>query len=75
MYIHNERTITVKKIRNRLKNDEDIKVSYEINKILQWLLKNKYIVKLKSNSKSPNRYKILDNFNDRKKELEIFYKK
>lgn len=75
MYIHNERTLSVKKIRKRLENNKDSKVSYEINKILQWLLKNKYIIKLKSLSKSPNRYKILDNFNERKKELELFYKK
>ena len=75
MYINNERTIYVKKIRGRLKDNKDSKVSYEINKILQWLLKNKYIIKLKTFSKSPNRYKIIDNFNERKKELELFYKK
>ena len=75
MYIHNELTISVKKIKNRLKLPDDRKISIEINQIFQWLLKNKYITKFEKQSKSPNKYKILENILKNKKELEIFYKK
>ncbi|TFF89519.1 MAG: hypothetical protein EU549_00335 [Promethearchaeota archaeon] len=74
MYTKNEYTISVKKIRNRLDNKEQSKVSYEINKVLQWLLKRNYINKIKSETKAPNKYKITKKIIDNKKELELFYK-
>ncbi|MBD3229626.1 MAG: hypothetical protein GF329_15705 [Candidatus Lokiarchaeota archaeon] len=74
MYINNEYTISVKKIRNRLTPGEIKKLSYEVNEVLQWLLKENYIYKIKKRSKGPNKYKITEKIINNKDELELFYK-
>ncbi|MHA1231756.1 MAG: hypothetical protein ACTSRP_11460 [Candidatus Helarchaeota archaeon] len=72
MSINNEKTITVRKIRKKLKLPGNQKISREIKIILQWLFRNNYLTKI--NKKTYNKYQIIDNFSERKNNLEIFYK-